>query len=172
LFRTTLANSYLKRSIRPLYWYSQATPKSVFLDPAWNRATPIYPGMVAMRNGADQVTLVSNDTPYGFFSNFIGGYGIDELLEQGVNACAVWVLDVDAEFEIDAPAFDNSLTWTDPTDGTEVKVHYWKSGTDVGKLAPAGSTKASHTLSTTPVARLLKVNSTNTITIGGLAVRS
>lgn len=173
MIRTTLANAHIKRSLRPIYWYTQATPKSCFLDPAWDRSIAIYPGMVACRNGADQVTLANTgETPYGLFGNFIGGNGIDELLDAGVNACAVWLLNADAEFEVDAPAFDDDVAWTDPTNGTELKVHYWETGVDIGKLAPAGASKASHTLSGTPVARLLKVNSASTITIGGLAVRS
>lgn len=173
MIRTTLAQAHIKRSIRPIYWYTQATPVSMYLDPAFDRSVDIYPGMVAVRNGPDQVTLANtSETPFGLFGNFIGGYDIDELLDAGVNACAVWMLNADAQFEIDAPAFDDDATWTDPTDGTEVKVHYWEAGTDIGKLAPAGATKGAHTLSTTPVARLIKVNSASTITIGGLAVRS
>jgi hypothetical protein len=78
----------------------------------------------------------------------------------------------DAVFEVDAPAFDDDDDgWVDPTDGTEVMVHYWATGTGQGRLAPAGATKAQHTLSTLPVARLIKVNSTKTITIGGLQPR-
>jgi hypothetical protein len=168
MIRTTLAQAYIKRSIRPLYSWTQATPKSAFLDPAWDRSIAIYPGMVGMRNGPDQVTLADGTGyPYGLFANFIGGYSIDELLDQGVNALGIWVLGPDAEFEIDSPAFDNSVTWTDPTDGTEVMVHYWATGVGRGKLVPAGASKGSHTISTLPVARLLKVNSTTTITIGG-----
>lgn len=172
MIRTTLANAYIKRPIRPLYSWTQATPKSTYLDPAWDRSIAIYPGMVAMRNGADQVTLADGTGyPAGLFANFIGGYSIDELLDAGVNACGIWVMNGDAEFEVDAPAFDNSVTWTDPTDGTEVLVYHWATGVGRGKLVPAGATKASHTIATVPVARLLKVNSTNTITIGGLLTR-
>ena len=34
MLRTTLNNSYAKRTIRPLYAFSQSTPKAMFLDPA------------------------------------------------------------------------------------------------------------------------------------------
>lgn len=173
MIRTTLAQAHLKRTIRPIYWYTQATPAAMYLDPAFDRSIDIYPGMVAHRNGPDQVSLIdTSETPFGLFGNFIGGYDIDELLDAGVNACAVWILGADAQFEIDSPAFDAAMTWTDPTNGTELKVHYWETGVDRGKLAPAGASKGSHTLSSTPVARLIKVNSASTITIGGLAVRS
>ena len=173
MIRTTLAQAYLKRSIRPLYWYTQATPVNAYLDPNFTRSVDIYPGMVAMRNGADQVTLADGTGyPYGLFGNFIGGYDIDELLDAGVNACAVWMLGNDAVFEVDAPAFDDDDDgWVDPTDGTEVLVHYWCSGTGQGRLVPAGATKNAHVISTLPVARLIKVNSTKTITIGGLQPR-
>lgn len=37
------------RTFRPTYALTQATPKSGFLDPNWNRSVPIWPGMVLMR---------------------------------------------------------------------------------------------------------------------------
>lgn len=173
MLRLRLDQAHLKRTIRPLYTWTQATPKGMYLDPDWDRSVDIYPGMVAMRKGGDLVSLIDGTgDPLGLFGLFIGGYGIDEVLDQGVNAVAVWVLGPDAEMEVDAPAFDSELTWTDPTDGTSTLVHAWTDGSDRGKLAPAGATPAagstSTTLSTAPVARLLKVNSDHTITIGGL----
>jgi hypothetical protein len=172
VLRTSLDQAYLKRSIRPLYTWTQATPKGMYLDPAFDRSVDIYPGMVAVRAGGDLVTLpnAAGDLPQGLWGNFIGGYDIDELRDSGVNACAVWVLGPDAEVEVDAPAFDDAETWTDPTDGTETLVHFWVSGARRGQLAPAGA--STFTLSTYPVARLLKINSDATITLGGLQVRT
>lgn len=165
MLRLRLDQAHLKRTIRPLYTWTQATPKGMYLDPAWDRSVDIYPGMVAMRTGGDLVTLIDGTgEPLGLFGLFIGGYDIDEVRDQGVNAVAVWVLGPDAEMEVDAPAFDDALTWTDPTDGTSTLVHASTTGANRGKLVPAGSPNAS----TQPVARLLKVNSDATITVGGL----
>jgi hypothetical protein len=149
MINTTIDKAWIKRTIRPLYAHTQATPKSQFLDPAWDRSIAIYPGMCMMRSGGENVTLIDGTgVPMGLSALYIGGDGIDELLEQGINATAVWVLTPDAEFEILSPAFDDTATWTDPTNGTATLVH--------------ASTTAR------PVAKLLKVNSTKKITIGGL----
>lgn len=174
MIRTSLDKAYIKRPIRPLYAWTQATPKAVYLDPAWDRSVDIYPGMVLTRAGGDLVTLPNGagDIPVGLCGNYIGGEGIDELLDQGVNALGCWVLGPDAEFEIDAPAFDDNESWTDPTDGTQTLVHFWVGGAGRGKLVPAGATEDGHTISTNPVARLIKVNSASTITIGGFVPSS
>jgi hypothetical protein len=180
VIRTYLSNDYVKRTIRPLYSWTQATPKSCFLDPAWTRAIPIWPGMGFIRTGGDLVTLagatsgqmggktmsaVAAQTPvYGLGALYVGGDGIDELLYAGINAFAVWLLGPDAEFEILAPAFDATQTWTDPSDGSgSALVGVSLSGANQGMLVPwvAGSTSA-------PVGRLLKVNSATKLTIGGL----
>jgi len=169
MLHVPLGSEYVKRTIRPLYGWTQATPKSVYLDPAWDRSVDIYPGMCMMRSGGDLVTLINGTGyPAGLAAEYIGGDGIDEILERPVNVTAIWVLGPDAEFEILAPAFDDSLTWTDPTDGTGTLVHAWATGTSRGKLAPAGATKASHTLTTRPVGRLVKVVSSQKIVVGGL----
>lgn len=181
MIRTFLSNDYVKRTIRPLYAWTQATPKSCFLDPAWTRAVPIWPGMGFVRSGGDLVTLAgatssqmggktmnaaTSQTPvYGFGALYVGGDGIDELLYAGINTFAVWVLTPDAEFEILAPAFDATQNWTDPTDGSGSDlVGVSLSGANQGMLVPwasSGSISA-------PCARLLKVNSSTKLTIGGL----
>lgn len=194
MIRTYLSNDYVKRTIRPLYAWTQATPKPCFLDPAWTRAVPIWPGMGFVRTGGDLVTLAganstqmgtktmagsahsgnagsdvtANAVPvYGLGALYVGGDGIDELLYAGINAFAVWVLGPDAEFEILAPAFDATATWTDPTDGTgSGLVAVSTAGSNQGMLIPAVA--AGTTTATAPVARLLKVNSATKITIGGL----
>lgn len=182
MFRTQLATNYLKRPIRPLYGWTQATPKSGYLDPAWTRTSPIYPGFALTKTAGNNYTVLgagtgtkANQVPAGFVGQWIGGAGIDELLESGVNALSVWVLGPDAEFEILAPAFDNSLTWTDPGDGTESFVYaYTAQSTPVGQnglqgqLCTSGASTGGATASTFPVARLIQVESTNSIIIGGL----
>lgn len=180
MIRTYLSNDYVKRTIRPLYAWTQATPKPCFLDPAWTRSVPIWPGMGFVRTGGDLVTLAgatssmmggksmnaaTSQTPiYGLGALYVGGDGIDELLYAGINAFAVWVLSPDAEFEILAPAFDATQSWTDPSDGSGSElVAVSLAGANQGMLVPwvSGSGSA-------PIARLLKVNSATKLTIGGL----
>lgn len=176
MLRTRLNNSYIKRTFRITYGWTQATPKSVFLDPGFDRTTAIYPGMVMTRTLGENVSLcgkviagvtnatAANHVPYGFASLYVGGDGIDEPLDVGMNVYSVWVLDRDGEAEVLAPAFDTTQTWTDPGDGTEALVYASTAAGSEGKLVPASA--ASKT--TAPVARLLKVNSATKITIGGL----
>lgn len=176
MLRTTIDKAYIKRTIRPLYGWSQATPADMKLDTTVDiSAFPVYPGMVAERTAGQQVTLLgnagtpANSLPFGLFGLYLGGEGIDEVADSTVNSVGVWVLGPDAQFEVMAPAFDADQVWDDTG---EVLVHAWVAGDDRGKLAPAGSTKAAHTLSTQPVARLIEVVSDNAIIIGGLAVRA
>lgn len=166
MLRTTLAKAYIKRTIRPNYGWTQATPKSCFLDPAWDRSVDIYPGMVMSRTSGENYTLIGAApmTPSGLCGLYIGGDGIDEVLDAGINALAVWTLESDAEFEILAPAFDTGVAWTDPGDGTDVLIHGQTTGATRGKLVPAGTSGAS----VKPVARLVKVVSATKIIVGGL----
>lgn len=165
MIRVPLNKSYLKRTIRPLYAFTQATPKSVFLDPAWDNSVPIFPGMALMKTvGENVVPVDATGHPYGLSAFYEGGDGIFEISEQGVNAAAAWVLSPDAEFEILAPAFDETLSWVEPVNGTIALVHAYASTANRGKLCPAGTANAT----TRPVARLIKVNSSTKITIGGL----
>jgi len=166
MLRVPLGKSYIKRTIRPLYAFAQATPKSQFLDPAWNNAVAIYPGMCMMKTVGENVTLIdATGHPYGLCANYIGGDGIDEITEQGVNAMAVWTLDTSAEFEILDPAFDSTLSWVEPTNGTLSLVYAQTAGATRGKLVPAGTSGAT----SRPVARLIKVVSSTKIIIGGLS---
>lgn len=165
MIRTTIDKSYIKRPYRPLYGWTQQTPKAMLLDPAWDRSVAIWPGMVAMKTAGDNVTLINGTgVPYGFFANYIGGDSIDELLLAGVNACAVWVMGPDAEAEVLAPAFDATATWTDPGNGTFLLAHGCTTGSKRGQVIPAGASNAS----TKPIAKVLKVSSTKLV-LGGLA---
>lgn len=166
MIRVPLSKAYIKRTIRPLYGWAQATPKSCYLDPAWDRSVDIWPGMVMSRTSGENYTLIGGSpmTPSGLCALYIGGDGIDEVLDAGINVLGVWVLGPDAEFEVLSPAFDTGVAWTDPGNGTDVLVHAQTAGANRGKLVPAGTAGAS----TAPVARLLKVNSATKITVGGL----
>jgi hypothetical protein len=182
MFRTQLATNYLKRTIRPLYGWTQATPKSGYLDPAWDRSKAIYPGYALTKTQGNNYTLIGsgggtalNNQPAGLVGQFIGGAGIDELLESGVNALSVWVLGPDAEFEILAPAFDNLTggTWSSADEavpGVDTLVYAYISGPNQGQLclATATGTGAGSVCGSVPVARLIQVESTNSIIIGGL----
>lgn len=166
MLRTRLATSYIKRTFRPLYGWTQMTPTQVFLDPAWDRSVPIWPGMVFTKTSGENVTLVgaANSLPYGFGALYVGGDGIDEPLDAGINTFAVWVMAPDAQAEVLAPAFDTTANWTDPGDGTEKLIYPIMSGANRGKLATTGTTG----IGSTAVARLIKTNSATKITIGGL----
>ena len=166
MLRVPISKAYLKRTLRMLYGMDQSTPKDQKLDPAWDRSTPIWPGMVAMKTKGDLVTLINGTgTPMGLFGSYIGGDGIDEIADQGVNSVPVWVLGSQAEFEVLAPAFDTTATWTDPADGTRALVYAQTAGANRGKLVPAGTAGAS----AKPVAHLVRVDSASKIIVGGLA---
>lgn len=171
MLRVPLNLSYIKSTLRPLYAFAQATPKSVFVDPAWDKSVDIYPGMVLMKTVGENVTLVNGTgKPYGLAGFYMAPtYGIDQITEQGVNAASCWVMAPDAEFEILAPAFDPNATWAEPTDGTGKLVTYWAAGPDRGKLVPLGQSNINgNTIGTNAVARLLKVESASAIIVGGL----
>ena len=160
-----MSKSYIKRTIRPLYGWTQATPKSCYLDPAWDRSVPAWPGMVYMKTLGDNVMLIDGTgIPYGLGDLYVGGDNVDEVEYAGLNVFAVWVLAPDAEFEILAPAFDTTQTWADPGDGTETLIYAGTTGANRGMLVPGGTAGAS----SQPVARLIKVVSANKIVIGGL----
>lgn len=165
MLRTKLNASYIKRTFRPLYGWTQMTPTSVFLDSAWDRSTAIWPGMVMTKGVGENVTLIggTSQIPYGFSALYVGGDGIDEPLDVGLNVFAVWVMGPDAQAEVLAPAFDTSLTYTD-TATAEFLLYAGTTGSNKGKLVVSGTSGAT----TEPVARLLKVNSATKITIGGL----
>jgi hypothetical protein len=175
MLRVPLGSEHIKRTIRPNYGFEHATPKDCLLDPAWDKSVNIYPGMAAMSkasaaSGASElVTLIdATGEPYGLFGLFVGGYGIDEIATQGINAMPVWMIAPGSEFEILAPAFDSAATWTFPTTGAPLLVHAYTgaSGSARGVLCPAGATGAS----TKPIARALSRPATDRLIIGGLNV--
>jgi hypothetical protein len=172
MLRVPLTKAWIKRTLRVKYGWVQTTPKDVKVDPAWDRSVAIYPGMVAMKTKGDLVSLVGGAAatvvPYGLFGEYIGGDGLDEPLARGVNSTAVWVLGPDAEFEVLSPAFDTGATWTDPADGTVRLIHTYVDGANRGKMAPAGTTGRG-TLTTKPIAKLIRVDSAAMIVVGGLS---
>ena len=174
MLRVPLDKAHIKRTLRELYSHSASTPSDEMLDASWDRSIDIYPGMVAMRvasaaSGASEYVTLADGTgqAVGLFGTYIApGYGIDEVADSGVNAVPVWVLSEASQFEVLAPAFDTGETWTFPTDGTSLLVHFQTTGADRGKLVPAGAANAS----TKPVARAISRPSTDTLIIAGLSV--
>lgn len=168
MIRTTVNKAWIKRSFRPLYGWTQMTPKAMLLDPLWDRSVAIFPGMVMMKTQGDKVTLINaTGTPYGLSAFYEGGDSVNEISDQGVNACAVWVLGPDAEAEILSPAFDTGAAFVDPGNGTTPLLHAIVDGANRGKLAPAG-TVGRGTLSARAVCRLLRVDGPSKIIVGGL----
>lgn len=171
MIRTTLARAHIKRTIRPLYAFTQSTPKGGVLDSTYDRDTDvrIFPGMVMMKTSGNAYTVIDDTgVPAGLSALYVGGDGIDELLETGTDDFTVWVMDPSAEFEVLAPAFDTDADWTDPGDGTDLLVYGQTAGAKQGRLVPAGTAGAS----TNPVGRLIEMVSPTKIVVGGLMPRT
>jgi len=68
MLQVPVSTPWIHRPLRPKYAFTQATPKSGYLDPNWARATPLWPGMVFMRTTgvgyAQNQPLDVNITPY------------------------------------------------------------------------------------------------------------
>lgn len=143
MIRVPLAAVTLKRTIRPLYAATQATPWAGYLDPAWDRSVDIYPGMVMSKlpNNVFTLARTSGAKGFGLSALFVAPQlGVDEVRPSGTNLFTVWVGGQDSSFEILAPAFDTSADWTQPTDGTEVLLTHTTTGhaKGPGLLTPVG----------------------------------
>lgn len=167
MLRTTLDKAYIKRTIRPNYGWTQATPKSCFLstEAADTVAVDIYPGFVmVLETGGDGETYKlidhADDRPAGLAGLYAGGDGIDEVADSGVGAFAVWVLGPDAEFELYSPAFTDDVAGASP--GT--LLYGVTDGAHQGKVCLTGTANAGNN----PVAKLISVVSPTHIIVGGL----
>jgi hypothetical protein len=166
MFRTTIQNVTQKRTIRPLYAATQATPWAGYLDTAWNRSVDIYPGMVMAKLQNEVWTLASNNTHRGFGLSalFVApSLQIDEVRLSGTNLFTVWVGGQDSAFEILAPAFDTTADWTQPTNGTEVSLTHTLTAHSKGPglLTPVGTANAA----TAVIAKLVSVVGTSKIIV-------
>lgn len=123
-----LANKYQKRTCRPLYANTQATPYAANLDAsfrdsggaldlpsgAFKYKGSLVPGTVVTRVPNTEGVLVAtgdsaaNEKPFGLLANFVGG-DLDEGFsgDSLQNSVGVW-RGPDAVFEILAPAFDDT----------------------------------------------------------------
>lgn len=187
--------------------YAQNQPLNVNVIPYTNN--PLMNQQYTATGAETNYTLVANGAsswgvPAGLVGQYIGGDGIDELLQVNLNAIAIWVMDTDAEFEVLAPVFDPQLPWAtvDPGNGQDVLVYarvkaltganYSVAGNGSNPLnvfgiqgqlifapgnaidIPPNMTTPNYalaTISVQPVARLVSVNSPQSITIGGLSAR-
>jgi hypothetical protein len=142
MFRPTLANPAQKRTLRPLYAQHQATPWTGFLDPSWDKSFDIYPGSVMVRTTKElflPYTAAANSKPFGLSAFFVAPVlGIDEVTNTATNLFTVWVGDGQALFEILAPAFDATATWTLTTDGSRQLL----TATNKGLITLTGATAA------------------------------
>lgn len=167
MFYVPITNVSQKRTIRPLYAQHQATPWGGFLDSNWNRSVDIYPGMVMTKLAGENFTLytgAAGQKPFGLSALFVAPtLGIDEVKPTNTNLFTVWVGGADAVFEILAPAFDTTATWTVPTDGSRKLLFPTLTAHTLGagKLSP--STGA--TISTDAIAELVDVVGTSKIIV-------
>lgn len=137
-----LNNVNIRRTLRPLYAFTQATPWAGFLDPAFDRSFDILPGMVMAKLKGEVFTPytgAAGQKPFGLSTFFVASrLGIDEISGIGSNLFTIWVGGADSEFEVLAPAFDQTADWTELTNGG-IKL---LTGNSQGKLTPAGATAA------------------------------
>lgn len=140
MFRVPLSNPHIKRTLRPLFAQHQATPWPGFLDPNWDRSFDILPGTVMVRVTKEifrPFTGADGEVPFGLSALFAAPrLGVDEMTDTGQNLFTVWVGGPDSEFEVLAPAFDTTATWTLADDGSVQLL----TGNAQGKLTPAGAT--------------------------------
>lgn len=138
MYKVNISNPAQKRTIRPIYAHTQATPYSGFLDPAWNKSFDILPGTVMCRKEKEMFvpfTGAGNQVPFGLSALFVApSLGIDEYTATGTNNFTVWIGDSQAVFEVLAPAFDTTANWSLPTDGSRKML----TGNNQGKLTPTG----------------------------------
>ena len=162
----SVANVGVHRTCTPLYEKYEATPYNTFLDPS--DTNNIYSGMVLQRSGPDTVVLASGGTsgakPFGL-SVLDRNPNIDDVTQVGINAWAVWLGGSNAFFSLTAPAFDTSVSYTVPTNGSR-QFLFTASGTS-GNAAGQLTTWSggSGTLGAVPVAELIDVISPTQIVI-------
>lgn len=162
-----LSNQFQKRTIRPLYAQTQATPYAATLDPSLrntdgsfraplgadtvplNRggvaAFTLQGGLVAgqvVAKGAGESIVVHNGIAgvraFGLLANFVGGT-LDDIQDE--NQVGVW-RGPDSVFEILAPAFNDTglaAAYSAATPGNPVRLY---AGTDgrLGAAVPGSAT--------------------------------
>jgi len=153
-----LANKYQKRTCRPIYANTQATPYSATLSDSYRSSgvlslpaaafklqTGLIPGMVVTRlKGTEQVAVTTVnghagavEKPFGLLANFVGG-DLDEGFsgDSLQNSVGVW-RGPDAVFEILAPAFDDTGAGT-PTNSQSLTTLLATAGAGIELLLYGG----------------------------------
>lgn len=162
MFKPPLSNPAQKRTLRPLYANTQATPYGGFLDPDWNKSFDILPGTVMQRIYGEvfaPYTGAGGTVPFGLSALFVApNLGVDEVSGAGTNLFTVWVGDSQAVFEVLAPAFDTTANWPGTSQGTGPQ-RLMLTANNHGQLTPAGVTAEN------AIAELIDVPSTDKIII-------
>lgn len=124
--------------------YAQDQPLDVNVIPYTNN--PLMAQQYVATGAEQNYTLIANGAaswgvPAGLVGQYIGGDGIDELIQVNLNAIAVWSLGQDAEMEILAPAFDPQLAWAtvDPGNGQDVLIYARTHNLTGGSFSVAGN---------------------------------
>ena len=149
MFMPPVTNPNQQRTLAPLYATTQATPYAGFLDPEFlkNPTVDILPGTVMYRKKGEvfaPLTSAVKGTAKAF-----------GLSGTGSNMFSVWVGGNDSLFEILAPAFDTTASYTLKEDGSK----QYLTANDEGRLTTTGATKEN------AVAELIDVISTNRIVV-------
>lgn len=173
LYVPNIQNVSTHRTCTPLYEKYEATPLATFLDP--NQATgAIYSGMVMYRTGGDTVALLDGQSTTARavgLSALDANSNIDDYTNTLNNSWSVWTGGNNAQFTLEAPAFDTTATYTVPTNGSRQYLFPLDSTTItnsaiqfVGQLTSAVQTSA--TAGVVPVAYLIDVLGPTTIVVG------
>lgn len=162
MFYAPLSNPNLHRTLRPIYAQHQATPYGGFLDPNWQRTFDILPGTVMARLENEVFTpftptlAASGAVPFGLSALFVApSLGVDEVTATGTNLFTVWTGNNQAVFEILAPAFDSTASWTTPNNGSITLL----TANANGLLTPTGANNSNS------IAELVSVETTSKILI-------
>lgn len=159
MFRPPLSNPAQKRTLRPLYANTQATPWAGFLDPDLNIAYDILPGTVMQRLYGEvfaPYTGAAGTAPFGLSALFVAPtLGVNEVSSSGTGLFTVWVGGDQSVFEVLAPAFDTTATWPTKTGPGR----YMLTANNKGRLTPAGVT------SENAIAELIDIPSADKIVI-------
>ena len=159
MFRPPLSNPAQKRTLRPLYANTQATPYAGFLDPNLNIAYDILPGTVMQRLYGEVFAPyvgAAGTAPFGLSALFVAPtLGVNEVSSSGTGLFTVWVGGDQSVFEVLAPAFDTTATWPTVTGPGR----YMLTANNKGRLTPAGVT------SENAIAELIDIPSADKIVI-------
>ena len=159
MFRPPLSNPAQKRTLRPLYANTQATPYAGFLDPNLNIAYDILPGTVMQRLYGEVFAPyvgAAGTAPFGLSALFVAPtLGVNEVSSSGTGLFTVWVGGDQSVFEVLAPAFDTTATWPTVTGPGR----YMLTANNKGRLTPAGVT------SENAIAELIEIPSADKIVI-------